>query len=141
MMRLTLWLRDRLLRWAKAQPEMAEQPAVEKVYPVVRPRLVVLDRPFDVVDWDKLAQLPNKCWQLFEWAGHRIHTLDAKAAELAEKPEDDRARLVYLAKREVYLELMNLPESSANKVAKLLSQTEHKERRANATAAQTNFGR
>lgn len=141
MKRLLQWLRAKALTWAKAQPEMAAAPAEEKVYPVIRPRLVVLDRPFDVIDWDKLAQLPSKCWQLFEWAGHQIHALDAQAAQLSEKPDDDRARLVYLAKREVYLKVMNLPESSAREVTKLLMQQERKERRANATTAQTNFGR
>lgn len=87
-----------------------------------------LDRPFDPIDWERLATLGQRERVYFEWLAHRINHLDAQASRYKVGPDADRDRLVYLARRDEIMRSFDVSREASEKLIKLLRSKEKSDR-------------
>jgi hypothetical protein len=105
-----------------------------------RPTFLPLDRPFDPIDWERLVTLPERERVFFEWLGHRIRHLDAKANAYKLGPEGDRDRLVYMARKDEIMRSFNVGTEAAEKLVRMLNQTKKVDRFQTAQRGMNNHG-
>jgi len=105
-----------------------------------KPTFFALDRPFDPVDWERLATMPERERVYFEWLAHRIRHLDAKATAYKVGPEGDRDRLIYIARREEVMRSFNVGTEAAEKLVRMLNQKKQADRMASLQKGMNNHG-
>lgn len=89
-----------------------------------QPSFLPLDRPFDPIDWERLATLPNREAVFFEWMAHRIRYLEKEARACKVGLEGDRHREVYLARIDENMRTFEVAREAAEKLVLLLQQKE-----------------
>lgn len=95
-----------------------------------KPIFMPLDRPFDPMDWERLARLPEREPVFFEWVGHRLHALDEAAKDFRNHPDHYRDRLVYLARRDEVLRTLHVSDEAGEKLLELFRKREKERRKA-----------
>lgn len=116
------------------------EPSREFHFAVDRPMYLPPDRPFEVMDWERLLTMPQRERELFEWLAHRIRALDAKASGLPDGPEGDRGRLVCLARRDEVMRMFHVGTEAGNKLAQIMDRQRRQEQLQSVGKAMQNYG-
>lgn len=145
-------LRELIIRWLDGVPqaEAAAQQleAVEKavegrdfVLPHTEYEFLPLDRPFDSMDWERLATLPKREQAFFEWLAHRLRQIDNQLTLLKAHPDHDRDRLSLLARRDEVWRTLRVGKEAAEKLAEIFRRLEKTKRLQDAKEGAKNHGR
>jgi hypothetical protein len=138
---MTWWTRWKAWAVRKLGGHVEAQAPRELYFRHEQPSFLPLDRPFDPMDWERLATLPQRERVFFEWLAHRIRHLDAQASKYKSGPEGDRDRLVYLARRDEIMRSFQVGTEASEKLVKLLRQKEKADRLQAVEKGLNNHGR
>lgn len=140
---MTWW--TRLKAWAIVRLgghlEAREPEPKRFIFPQLQHEFLPLDRPFDLMDWERLSTLPNREPLLMEWLGHRIRDLDKRASTLKYGPECDRERLVLDVRRDELMRSLHMGTEAGNKVAEIWRKRELADRAGQPKEGMANYGR
>ena len=89
-----------------------------------QPEHIAVDKPLDLQDWGKVADLGRVCPPLFQWIAAGLAKIDNQESQITIGPDGDRARVVAATERRMLLQFMRLPTLGANQVAALLNHQE-----------------